>query len=193
MEVTEDVLVDLSDAPPSHENKPPTPPPAEPLILQPSSAEVNEITQNLSISHISSASEINGDQGNWENVKMPTVSIAAIDNGLAFPFKHPDEWRAYPYRWATLPNARLPFSEETVEKILPLLDDTDFVRELGNDLKRIFEVSKFENHLNIKILYFRPTAVLIKSFLQNNFRLCEGKFLIYVKLYGLVNLQLSWL
>ena len=22
------------------------------------------------------------------------ISIAAIDNGLAFPFKHPDEWRA---------------------------------------------------------------------------------------------------
>lgn len=24
----------------------------------------------------------------------PEISIAAIDNGLAFPFKHPDEWRA---------------------------------------------------------------------------------------------------
>jgi phosphatidylinositol 4-kinase type 2 len=24
----------------------------------------------------------------------PSISIAAIDNGLAFPFKHPDEWRA---------------------------------------------------------------------------------------------------
>ncbi len=22
------------------------------------------------------------------------IEIAAIDNGLAFPFKHPDEWRA---------------------------------------------------------------------------------------------------
>jgi phosphatidylinositol 4-kinase type 2 len=22
------------------------------------------------------------------------IAIAAIDNGLAFPFKHPDEWRA---------------------------------------------------------------------------------------------------
>ena len=22
------------------------------------------------------------------------IKIAAIDNGLAFPFKHPDEWRA---------------------------------------------------------------------------------------------------
>lgn len=23
-----------------------------------------------------------------------SIQIAAIDNGLAFPFKHPDEWRA---------------------------------------------------------------------------------------------------
>lgn len=30
----------------------------------------------------------------WSSVKMPTVKIAAIDNGLAFPFKHPDQWRA---------------------------------------------------------------------------------------------------
>ena len=25
---------------------------------------------------------------------LTTIKIAAIDNGLAFPFKHPDEWRA---------------------------------------------------------------------------------------------------
>ncbi|XP_062964368.1 phosphatidylinositol 4-kinase type 2-beta isoform X3 [Cynocephalus volans] len=28
--------------------------------------------------------------------KESLIKIAAIDNGLAFPFKHPDEWRAYP-------------------------------------------------------------------------------------------------
>ena len=27
------------------------------------------------------------------STKKPTVRLAAIDNGLAFPFKHPDEWR----------------------------------------------------------------------------------------------------
>lgn len=27
-------------------------------------------------------------------VAMPKINVAAIDNGLAFPFKHPDEWRA---------------------------------------------------------------------------------------------------
>lgn len=31
---------------------------------------------------------------NWEDVSMPNIAIAAIDNGLAFPFKHPDSWRA---------------------------------------------------------------------------------------------------
>ncbi len=30
----------------------------------------------------------------WSPKKSPTIKIAAIDNGLAFPFKHPDEWRA---------------------------------------------------------------------------------------------------
>ena len=28
-----------------------------------------------------------------------TIKIAAIDNGLAFPFKHPDEWRACMYNY----------------------------------------------------------------------------------------------
>ena len=27
------------------------------------------------------------------------IRIAAIDNGLAFPFKHPDEWRACTYMY----------------------------------------------------------------------------------------------
>uniref|UniRef100_A0A914GRZ5 Phosphatidylinositol 4-kinase type 2 n=1 Tax=Globodera rostochiensis TaxID=31243 RepID=A0A914GRZ5_GLORO len=79
---------------------------------------------------------------NWEDVNMPRVKIAAIDNGLAFPFKHPDQWRAYPYQWAKLPMAQHPFSEETVQKILPLIDNTDFVRELGNDLRNVFKTDK---------------------------------------------------
>lgn len=31
----------------------------------------------------------------WNNKEIQNlIKIAAIDNGLAFPFKHPDEWRA---------------------------------------------------------------------------------------------------
>lgn len=43
----------------------------------------------------------NTDRGNdnWlvkqeKTEEMTVTRIAAIDNGLAFPFKHPDEWRA---------------------------------------------------------------------------------------------------
>lgn len=75
----------------------------------------------------------------WQDVRMPHVKIAAIDNGLAFPFKHPENWRAYPYQWASLSMAQKPFSEETVQKVLTLIDNTDFVREIGSDLRKIFE------------------------------------------------------
>lgn len=30
----------------------------------------------------------------WVVVKEPIIKLAAIDNGLAFPLKHPDSWRA---------------------------------------------------------------------------------------------------
>lgn len=69
------------------------------------------------------------------------VKIAAIDNGLAFPFKHPDSWRAYPYHWAWLSQAKLPFSETTRELVLPQLSDQNFVQDLCDDLYQLFKVS----------------------------------------------------
>ena len=45
-----------------------------------------------------------------------------------------------PYQWVGLSIAQRPFSDEIVNKVLPLVDNTDFVRELGNDLRKIFEV-----------------------------------------------------
>lgn len=33
-------------------------------------------------------------ESEWTDPKDSAIKIAAIDNGLAFPFKHPDEWRA---------------------------------------------------------------------------------------------------
>ena len=32
-------------------------------------------------------------EDDWDLVEPPEVHIAAIDNGLAFPYKHPDSWR----------------------------------------------------------------------------------------------------
>ncbi|XP_052227225.1 phosphatidylinositol 4-kinase type 2-beta-like isoform X2 [Dreissena polymorpha] len=78
----------------------------------------------------------------WNMVDNPDISIAAIDNGLAFPFKHPDEWRAYPYHWAWLPQAKVPFSQEIKDKVLPQLSDMNFVQELCDDLYKLFKTDK---------------------------------------------------
>lgn len=73
--------------------------------------------------------------------KKAQISIAAIDNGLAFPFKHPDSWRAYPYHWAWLPQAKIPFSKELRDQVLKLLSSTDFVDNLCEELRELFMVS----------------------------------------------------
>lgn len=77
----------------------------------------------------------------WSPKKQMPVKIAAIDNGLAFPFKHPDEWRAYPYYWAWLPQAKIPFSKQLSDLILPQLTDMNFVEELCDELYELFKVS----------------------------------------------------
>ncbi|XP_075437453.1 phosphatidylinositol 4-kinase type 2-beta [Ascaphus truei] len=79
---------------------------------------------------------------NWTNGKEPIIKIAAIDNGLAFPFKHPDEWRAYPFHWAWLPQAKVSFSQETRDLILPRISDMNFVQDLCEDLYELFKTDK---------------------------------------------------
>ncbi|KAJ6669147.1 hypothetical protein lerEdw1_007956 [Lerista edwardsae] len=75
----------------------------------------------------------------WVVVKEPIIKLAAIDNGLAFPLKHPDSWRAYPFYWAWLPQAKVPFSQEIKELILPKLSDPNFVKDLEEDLYELFK------------------------------------------------------
>ncbi|XP_013399472.1 phosphatidylinositol 4-kinase type 2-beta isoform X2 [Lingula anatina] len=82
------------------------------------------------------------DDVDWSMVKPPEISVAAIDNGLAFPFKHPDEWRAYPYHWAWLPMAKKPFSEELKSLVLPQLSDMTFVEDLCDELYLLFKTDK---------------------------------------------------
>lgn len=78
-----------------------------------------------------------------ESENTTEVQIAAIDNGLAFPFKHPDEWRAYPFHWAWLRQAKVPFSEEIKTLILPFLSDMHFVQhELCDEIQRLFSQDK---------------------------------------------------
>ncbi|XP_003226170.1 phosphatidylinositol 4-kinase type 2-beta [Anolis carolinensis] len=91
----------------------------------------------------------------WINDKESIIKIAAIDNGLAFPFKHPDEWRAYPFHWAWLPQAKVPFSQETIDLILPRISDMNFVQDLCEDLYELFKTDKgfdkatFENQMSV--------------------------------------------
>jgi phosphatidylinositol 4-kinase type 2 len=48
----------------------------------------------------------------WVVVKEPVIKVAAIDNGLAFPLKHPDSWRACKSQddWSGSASAQLPLS-----------------------------------------------------------------------------------
>merc|ERR1712029_909785 len=83
-----------------------------------------------------------------EQETLPELDVAAIDNGLAFPFKHPDSWRAYPYHWAWLFYAKIPFSKRIRDMILPKLSDMNFVQDLCDDLYNLFKTDKgFDRHL----------------------------------------------
>ncbi|KFW90606.1 Phosphatidylinositol 4-kinase type 2-alpha, partial [Phalacrocorax carbo] len=83
----------------------------------------------------------------WVVVKEPIIKLAAIDNGLAFPLKHPDSWRAWgllllptdPFYWAWLPQAKIPFSQEIKDLILPKISDPNFVKDLEEDLYELFK------------------------------------------------------
>ena len=69
-----------------------------------------------------------------------SVSIAAIDNGLAFPHKHPDQWRSYPYGWASLPLSAIPFSETLRAALIPQLGDPNFWESLEASLQEVFKM-----------------------------------------------------
>lgn len=92
----------------------------------------------------------NTDRGNdnwlvkqeFDNNKVVSLKLAAIDNGLAFPFKHPDEWRAYPYYWAWTPFAKKPFSDDICRLVLHQLSDMNFVQELCDELFNLFSTDK---------------------------------------------------
>ncbi|XP_077924586.1 phosphatidylinositol 4-kinase type 2-beta isoform X2 [Halichoerus grypus] len=91
----------------------------------------------------------------WIDNKESLIKIAAIDNGLAFPFKHPDEWRTYPFHWAWLPQAKVPFSEEIRNLILPYISDMNFVQDLCEDLHELFKTDRrfnkatFESQMSV--------------------------------------------
>ena len=90
----------------------------------------------------------NTDRGldNWmvKLIKLPNngwkLKLAAIDNGLSFPWKHPDEWRLYPYGWLYLPLQLLakPFSEQMRSHFLPILTSTKWWEESYQEFLTLF-------------------------------------------------------
>ena len=88
----------------------------------------------------------------WNVIEQPTVDLAAIDNGLAFPFKHPDSWRTYPYHWAWLPYAKMPFLQQVRDLVLPKLSDMNVVQELCDDLYNLFKVRTTKVIRSMKIM-----------------------------------------
>ncbi|XP_013119571.2 uncharacterized protein LOC106096387 isoform X1 [Stomoxys calcitrans] len=111
------------------------------------------------------------ERNEWSMVDSPEIKIAAIDNGLAFPFKHPDSWRAYPYHWAWLPQAKVPFSEEIKQLVLPQLSDMNFVEELCTDLYYLFQQDKGFD----KRLFERQMSVMRGQILNLTQALKDGK------------------
>lgn len=71
----------------------------------------------------------------------PRLNIGAIDSGLAFPWKHPDEWRLFPFGWLFLPLALIghPFSDTTRRHFLPLLTSTKWWESTVCKLKAVFQ------------------------------------------------------
>ncbi|KAL9896972.1 phosphatidylinositol 4-kinase type 2-alpha-like [Glossina fuscipes fuscipes] len=107
----------------------------------------------------------------WNVVDSATIRLAAIDNGLAFPFKHPDSWRAYPYHWAWLPQAKVPFSDETKDHVLPKLGDMNYVEEICTDLFHLFQQDRGFD----KRLFERQMAVMRGQILNLTQALKDGK------------------
>ena len=48
-----------------------------------------------------------------------------------------------PFYWAWLPQAKIPFSEDIKELILPQLSDLNFVQEMCEELYGVFKVMTF--------------------------------------------------
>eukprot|EP00117_Sycon_ciliatum_P031659 scpid80085/ scgid6023/ Phosphatidylinositol 4-kinase type 2-beta; Phosphatidylinositol 4-kinase type II-beta len=99
-----------------------------------------------------------------------SITIAAIDNGLSFPFKHPDSWRAYPYHWAWLPMAKKPFSKATVDHVLPKISDPRFAEDLIDDLLSLFKEDSSFNvlHFNQQMGVLRGQILNLERALRNS-------------------------
>ncbi|BFZ59411.1 Phosphatidylinositol 4-kinase LSB6 [Saitoella coloradoensis] len=81
-----------------------------------------------------------GSRSSSSQVPVPHIHVGAIDNSLAFPWKHPDEWRSYPFGWLFLPVSLIgkPFSQKTRDHFLPLLTSPEWWKDTTKQLRALF-------------------------------------------------------
>lgn len=121
----------------------------------PAAKGVNKKTStNLNTNNNSSSSSLSADEQPYTNnvnnninkhhkqQQRGHIHVAAIDNGLAFPYKHPDQWRSYPYGWMAMPDALVnrPFSEATRKQFLTILSDPLWWRDTVREMRSLFEM-----------------------------------------------------
>eukprot|EP00834_Sanchytrium_tribonematis_P000846 NODE_17_length_48642_cov_1.199349.p10 type:complete len:418 gc:universal NODE_17_length_48642_cov_1.199349:17723-16470(-) len=109
----------------------------------------------------------NTDRGfdNWLlKLESNSVFLAAIDNGLAFPYKHPDFIRSYPYGWAYLPIANIPFLPDIKSHVLSILEKDVWWRDTKDSLHHLFSIdSEFDDDI------FDEQMALLRGQLWNLF------------------------
>ncbi|VDO40951.1 unnamed protein product, partial [Onchocerca flexuosa] len=97
--------------------------------------------------------------GNWLIKYEPEkiLELAAIDNGLAFPVKHPEtssRLRQFPFAWAQLSWANYPWNEELRTNLLQLLTP-QFVQSLCDDIATLFkydrDVNRFLKYSQLRV------------------------------------------
>ncbi|KAI6189713.1 Phosphatidylinositol 4-kinase type 2 [Aphelenchoides bicaudatus] len=93
---------------------------------------------------------------NWMIKHVPGVELklAAIDNGLAFPVKHPEvasRFRQFPFGWATLSWAQEPWNEELAKDLLNLITPL-YLYKLNNEVRYLFSHG---NQQQIQMRVFR--------------------------------------
>lgn len=81
-------------------------------------------------------------RGSTTSGRVPKLTIGAIDSGLSWPWKHPDEWRSYPFGWLFLPLDLIgqPFSRETREHFLPLLTSSSWWEQSSMEFRDMFSL-----------------------------------------------------
>eukprot|EP01061_Rhynchopus_euleeides_P009338 TRINITY_DN18498_c0_g1_i1.p1 TRINITY_DN18498_c0_g1~~TRINITY_DN18498_c0_g1_i1.p1 ORF type:complete len:444 (+),score=122.14 TRINITY_DN18498_c0_g1_i1:166-1497(+) len=103
----------------------------------------------------------NTDRGldNWLTHTSNTgsqVKVHAIDNGLAFPYKHPDNWRTYPPSWSSHPLGKQAFTAAIRELVLEKLNAPSWMSKAEKKMRDIM----FRDEIMTESLFQGQMAVI---------------------------------